>query len=399
MPATRFVMTDRERVLAAIAGEVPDRLPFVPRLEFWHRAHCRRGTLPPEVQDLSLMEISDLLGCGHYAVVPDFTDPCGEDMDDRAMGIIRLPVLPYRITMEGVDRRVVHSGAETSVEYRTPEGVIRTVMKFTDQMLDAGASDPWIVQHAIGEPADFAPAGFIFSHLKVEPRPEGYEAARTRVGERGIVVGFASSWACPLQHIMMDLMGTEKFFYALHDCPEAIERLAEQMEPFYESLKRITLDSSAEVVLLGSNYDDSITHPAFFRKYLLPPLCAYAAELHRRGKFLMTHTDGENRRLLPVYLETGFDVADSVCPYPMTHCRIEEILNVFAGRITVWGGIPSVLLCPESASFDQLRAFVDSLVDGYGRRSGLILGVSDMVTADADWGRVKYISKKLSGTN
>ena len=38
-------MTHRERILAAIRGEVPDRLPWVPRLEFWHRAHLRRAFL------------------------------------------------------------------------------------------------------------------------------------------------------------------------------------------------------------------------------------------------------------------------------------------------------------------------------------------------------------------
>ena len=67
-------MTHRERVLAAIRGEVPDRLPWVPRLEFWHRAHLRQGTLPPELRSLTLTEITERLGVGCYASVPDYTD-------------------------------------------------------------------------------------------------------------------------------------------------------------------------------------------------------------------------------------------------------------------------------------------------------------------------------------
>ncbi len=42
-------MTHRERILAAIRGETPDRLPWVPRLEFWYRARIRQGTLPAGV--------------------------------------------------------------------------------------------------------------------------------------------------------------------------------------------------------------------------------------------------------------------------------------------------------------------------------------------------------------
>jgi len=58
-------------------------------------------------------------------------------------------------------------------------------------------------------------------------------------------------------------------------------------------IKACAAGSPAEVILLGSNYDDSITYPAFFRKYILPPLRDYAEVVHRKGKYLMTHADGE----------------------------------------------------------------------------------------------------------
>jgi hypothetical protein len=59
--------------------------------------------------------------------------------------------------------------------------------------------------------------------------------------------------------------------------------LVEQMEPLYQQLKEIGADSSAEVILLGGNYDDAITSPPFFEKYLLAPLRIYAEMLHRKG--------------------------------------------------------------------------------------------------------------------
>ncbi|MBI3683755.1 MAG: hypothetical protein HY235_25555, partial [Acidobacteria bacterium] len=152
----------------------------------------------------------------------------------------------------------------------------------------------------------------------------------------------------------------------------------------------------AEVILLGGNYDDSITYPRFWERHILPVLRDYAGLLHRKGKYLMTHTDGENRKLLHLYRAAGFDVADSVCPYPMTSLRLEEILEAFAGHITIWGGIPSVLLCRDSAPEEDFRRFIDGLIERYGRASRFILGVSDMVTADAEWDRLLYITKKIA---
>ena len=390
-------MTHRERILAAIRGEVPDRLPWVPRLEFWHRAHLRHATLPAEFHSLSLTEITDRLGVGCYSSIPDFTDGANADaMLDRTLGIFHLPVLPYTLSLQQIDRRVSRRAHETVVEYHTPIGSIRTVAAFTEEMLDAGTSMSWVVEHAIREPRDFEVVGHIFSHLKVEPRWEGYLTRRKEVGERGLAVGYLLGTACPVQHIMKELMPVEQFFYALHDYPEKVQNLAEQMEPLYQSLKEIGEDSPAEVVFLGGNYDDSITHPRFFEKYILPPLRDYSASLHARGKYLMTHTDGENRLLLPLYLRAGFDIADSVCPYPMTRCRLSEIRACFDDRITIWGGIPSTLLCASSTSEGEFRSSLHNLIEHYGRASHFILGVSDMVTADCELQRLQYITDTLA---
>jgi uncharacterized coiled-coil protein SlyX len=389
-------MTDRERMLAAIRGEEPDRIPFVPRLEFWYRARKRSGTLPPELEGLSLVEIADYLGVGYHAVTPNLAERSDElDMIDYAIGIYRSPVLLFEPVIEEVERRVRRDGKLTAVEYRTPVGSIETVTTYTEEMLDAGASVPWRTRHAIEKPEDIDVVGFIFSHTRLEPRLERWEAQQATAGERGLVFASASGSACPIHHILRELMPVEQFFYAYHDYPEKIHWLAEQMEPYYEGVKEICAASGAPVVMLGGNYDDAITFPRFFRQHILPALRDYAERLHRRGKFLATHTDGENRRLLGLYREADIDVADSVCPYPMTSVRLEEFFEAFAGKITVIGGIPSVLLCRDSCAEEDFRRKVDELLARYAHQSRFILGVSDMVTADAEWDRLRYLAERV----
>jgi len=294
-----------------------------------------------------------------------------------------------------VERKVVERGRRNVVEYHTPVGMVRTATVMTDEMLDAGVSIPWVSEHPLQKPEDFDVVAHIYSHVEIVPRLERYVRQKAEIGDRGIAVAWISGSACPIHHIMRELMPVEQFFYALNDYPEKVHGLAECMEPHYRRIREIGLASDAEVVYLGGNYDDAITYPPFFRQHILGPLQSYAEELHAKGKYLLTHTDGENRRLMDLYLEAGFDVADSVCPAPMTRLTLDELLGAFEGKITLMGGLPSVMLCSDSASEETFRGLVDDLVERHGHRSRFILGVSDMVTADAEWDRMRYIVDRL----
>ena len=355
-------MTERERALTAIRGETPDRIPWIPRLEFWYRAALRKGTLPKEWTGLTLEEIVRRLGCGLYALNPDYTSDVTNTVD-RGLGLWHIPALPYDFELEGVERRLSKrqskNGTENVVEYVTPVGTVQTAYLFTEEMLDAGASIPWVSEVPIRKPEHFEAVGYIFEHIKVKPNPAGYQALRDKVGEQGVAVAFLLGTAGPMHHIMKELMFTEEFYFAMADYPEKIYRLAEQMRlstrrfSRWRSIPRRKLSSWAATTTIRSR------PPPVFRQHILPDLKQYAERLHQRGKYLLTHTDGENRRLIPLYLEAGFDIADSVCPYPMTRLTLEETLAAFAGRITIWGGIPSTQLCPSSTSREEFRGYAD----------------------------------------
>ena len=53
-------MTDRERLLAILAGQSPDRIPWIPRLEIWYEGQKRRGTMPARYEGWTLREIEKL---------------------------------------------------------------------------------------------------------------------------------------------------------------------------------------------------------------------------------------------------------------------------------------------------------------------------------------------------
>ena len=65
--------------------------------------------------------------------------------------------------------------------------------------------------------------------------------------------------------------------------------------------------------------------------------------------------------------------------------------------MTIWGGIPSTLLCATSTPEDEFHRSIDEIVERYSGQSHFILGVSDMVTADCEWERLQYITEKVTG--
>jgi len=109
----------------------------------------------------------------------------------------------------------------------------------------------------------------------------------------------------------------------------------------------------------------------------------------------LTHTDGENRGLLNHYVDSQIDIADSVCPYPMTRLTMGEVRAAFDGRITIMGGIPSVALLKDSMNDRAFEEFLDEFFEQIGRGDHLILGVSDTTPPAADFGRLLKIAERV----
>jgi hypothetical protein len=113
--------------------------------------------------------------------------------------------------------------------------------------------------------------------------------------------------------------------------------------------------------------------------------------LHSAGKYLLTHTDGENKGLMPLFEKCRFDIADSICPAPMTKVPFQEYRDAFGKRITIWGGVPSNLMLKDCCSEENFRQFIKTLIQDASPYNNLILSVADTMPPDADFGRIQYL--------
>ena len=255
---------------------------------------------------------------------------------------------------------------------------------------------PFTKRHPVRSVADLEAVGQVFEHLEVIPTPGAYARFRDRIGERGLAIASGPIVASPMHLLLHDLMPMEQFYYFYTDEREALCRLAEKMTPYFESALEALLQSNAEVILWGANYDQDLTPPSFFKREIISWLQRVSERAHAAGKFVLTHTDGENRFLLPLYPLCGFDVAESVCPDPMTSCTLAEIRAGLGPKTTVWGGIPSVALLEASMDDRTFEAYLDKVFAGMGHTDHLILGVADNVPPDANLSRLQRIKDRIA---
>jgi hypothetical protein len=383
-------------MLATIRGQATDQIPWAPRMDLWYIAQRARGTLPAEFAGLDIVGIAEALDVACRAVGGDFTITGSHEISLLGLGLDTHPDYPFRVELRTLPIDCIDDGENVKTHIQTPAGEVFTHLYRDARMTQNGITLPFVKAYAINSVEDFEAVAQVFDHLEVIPTPGAYVTFQQRVGDHGLAVAHGPRAASPMHLILHDLVAAEQFFYLYADSREALHRLAERIEPFFEAVVDALATCDAEVVFWGGNYDQDITWPAFFETEISSWLKKASDHLHAAGKLVLTHADGENRALLPLYPACGFDVAESVCPQPMTRCTLSEIREGMGDKVTVWGGIPSVTLLQDSMTDQAFDAYLDDLFGSLGGGDHLILGVSDNVPPDANLARLAQIKQRVA---
>jgi corrinoid protein of di/trimethylamine methyltransferase len=390
-------MTKKARILMAAKGEMPEILPYVPRIDLWYNANSFFNTLPAKHKGRSQDEISRAEGWALHKVVPEFLkikNP--DDTIHRALGIYRLKemVFDYKFSSD-IDIQVHREGDFTRVTYHTPVGTVSTRTMYSEEMKRSGASITWIDEHVLKSPADYKVVGYLFEHLELIPSFEEFKKWQAYVGDDGVactMVGLASS---PMHHIQKEFLDATEFYFHYNDYRKEMQALAESVGHFFDQALKIIADSPAEMVLWGANFDDMITYPAYFKKEIVPWIRKASDVLASRGKVSLCHCDGENLGLMDLIRDSGMHVAEAICPYPMTKVKIEDYYRRWSDRLTIFGGVPSNMLLAESATEEEFEAYLDHLFKVIAPGKRFILGIADTTPPNAVFDRLIRIGERV----
>jgi hypothetical protein len=386
-------MSTRERVLAILDGRPVDRLPFLDRLEAWHATHLRARSLPEHLAGLSLTDVHRAVGMGQQRfVVPYALRLRGVEVVSTFNGEQQVRESdPIVLEFPGMwDMVPTDKPGITATELRTPVGMLRLTQELLPEGVASGTA-PYLKEHLIKEPADYVTASWIIEHAEFVPEFERVADEEAILGGDGYVVPLLHR--IPFQQVLLEYLGEAPLFYALHDDRPAVERLLAALDEQLQQILAGLASFSVRYVEFPDNLHGAMTNPKLFQTYCLDAYQSYCDVLHRQGKRVGSHTDGDVKPLLGLLRESGLDVCESISPFPLTSMSFDDVWEAWRDGPLIWGGIPSPIL-EARTPYGEFEAWIDHLLERIGS-APIILGVGDMVMGNSLIERVEAIARRV----
>ncbi len=220
--------TMKERVLAVLDRKLPDRLPFIDRIEIWYKGMHARGAMPRSYANMSLNDVHKAVGIGREK----FSIPYALKLRGAEIRITFDNELIYQETDPDVryfpaqypPEQIPRDKPGTSiVEYKTPVGTVSVSYVFAESMLSLSGMEPYMTTHLIKEPADFRTIEYILERADYVPLYTEFKAEEEEVGPNGFVVPCIHR--IPFQQALLEYLGEMSLFQALYDSKDTFDRL------------------------------------------------------------------------------------------------------------------------------------------------------------------------------
>ncbi len=330
-------MTPRRRVEAVLRGEKPDKIPFT----------VYENKLPQCTVERQLRNDGLCIVERRYSVFRIHTPN------------VRVETISY--TENGIPyiRR----------NYYTPVGNLYAIDR------PAGFTT-WNLVKLFKSPEDYKPLLFMIKDQQIEPTYEPFMRAQEMLGED--VTLRVNIGSTPLHQIMVHWMGLETFAVEWIERRDEIERLYKAIVEKHRQIYEIVAKSPALHVNYGGNETGDVMGRERFEKYVLPLYNEAAEVLHKHGKLLGAHLDGNNRVWADLVAQSGLDYIEAFTPAPDTDMTIEEAFQIWSGKV-LWINFPSsVHLRPV----EEIKATTQRIIEASKPDYRLIIGITEDVPED-----------------
>jgi len=358
-------MTRRELNLAIFEGKAT-RVLWQPRLNTWISHRMEQGTMPERFRGMGVLDIYDELRCSvRYAA---------------CAGIER-----WRARDDMVTITEQHPG-RTVERVRTPVGEIRTV--YRDIWEDGRRVNHRIEEFPVKSVEELRVVTDLVERERFRAAPEAFRRAANAVGHRAEPTLFLTGSG--FTDLIKEWCGLEDTYYFLHDHPGEVEAHLEACDRRDDRLIDEALKLPCRIFNLGDHATNEFTPPPILKKYMLPRWQKIADRLHREGRFVHSHWDGNSRHMLSFLKETRLDAVEALTPAPMGDMTLEQIKEAVGDKIVVLDLLPAIDFLPNHP-VQELLEFARRVIDMFAPR--LILGISDEISQVGEIQRVEAISR------
>ena len=343
-------MTPRERIMAVLNGEEPDKIPVCVYERLlaqhpggWSQRLKKRG--------LGLFH-SDVFWAPEWSSLAGWQNPRLPDVKYTRTEYLEKGVWKYRQT------------------YETPIGKITGVLMTNPMEYVAVADTP--EEYLIKQPSDWRVVNYIIKGIldNLVSRYKHFEIAEDELGDNGIAL--ISIRKTAWQRAWIELAGPERAVIDFHEQPEEIQEYIDLHRRWHTRLAELAAGCPAKWVNIGENISD-ITSPKYYREYCLPIYQIYSQQLAGTGKILGVHMDGRLGNLRKEIAESPIDVVESFSVPPTGDVSLAEVRKIWPDKI-IFMNTASHLAWAEPK---EVREFYEALAEEWGSKKGLLLELSE----------------------
>ncbi len=332
-------MDSRERILAAMAWEEPDRVPLT--IYDWM---IPRGTEERELRRLGLGIITRLPA--HRLEHRQVHFSSVEYWEERGDQIAHLR------------RNTIH----------TPVGEVWQVAQ-----LDAAYGSSWILEHYIKAPADYAVMDYVYRDAICHDNLAAIHQAQEMLGGDGLVIVRVAKG--PIQEMLYQMMGMERFAIDLYERRDLVDGLYATMVERYDELYALAAETPAEILQSADNITSDVVGVERFRRYCMPCYERHMASIRDTGKRLAVHMDGRLRSLREPIAEAALDIVEAFTPTPVGDVSVAEARSWWPQK-ALWLNFPS---STHVAPDDEIKAQTRLLIEQAETKRGFAIGVTEDV--------------------
>ena len=363
-------MTSKERLLAAINNEKPDRLPVTTHHLMDHFLNTYMGGIQyPEFFDhFGLDAITWTVPTKADEAQGFYADPTDSRTD--FLSSKRIISDNWRIESEEIE-----DPQYKTVRYNiiTPKGVLTTVLQSNEYTT-------WVQEHLIKEKNDIDLIEEFVTYPLCDV--ESVNKSAHDFGERGIIRGHICCFEIFGQPGCWQdascLIGIEKLIMAVYDDPDWVHSLLKILQnrklKYIESLKGARYDI---LELGGGDASSTVISPKIFDEYVAPYDSVLIEAAHKAGQKIVYHTCGGMMPILENIVSMNPDAMETFTPPGMGgDTRLAEAKERIGDKVGMIGGFDQFHFFKDCTP-EETRKAVRTCFEQAGTNGGYILCPSD----------------------
>ena len=366
-------MTGRERLLKALKGERPDRIPVT--LFIQSQGHFITQ-LAPEIDPWDFEALQKR--------IIDYQRSLGADVHARMLFFNPHEPVFAHWNLLNVDQQTPDWQIEIKEDVKgntriqhytitTPEGKLTQTFCINEErpgIFMYGSTEPPIKdEDDLRIAMKYEPP---YSQETREKMKKNVGIIRDYLGEDGII----SAWCngSLFNNCSALIEQTELYSLFLEDPDFYEDLMAFAKKRAFDYVDAI-LDSGVDAICVAGNVAGGFVGNPCFEKYIMPYEREFIAYCQRKGNPVIYHNCGRAMELIPGYLKMGACNIEPWSPKPLGNCDLDEVAKQVHGEFSVTSGVDQVNVIQHGTVEDVRKATLEAVEKGKQFKSFILQNV------------------------